>query len=1206
MKKTTLLLLLLLAIVSNVNAQFTQNFDGGGSSIALPAGWTGINGGSSNTWYVNTPLYVGAHSGTKAAMIPASSATTPHDDYLITPPITVVAGVNDRLTYWSAYSSTGYVETYDVKISKTGVNAADFTDYAVQTNYGFQFYTQKSINLSAYVGQTIYVAFHATSPVNSIGFSIDDVVNDAFPACSPTAPFTQDFEISATTSSNGDFPGCWTSVNSPNVNALWWNPNNQTNSHSGQYIAYTYYTPATGMNNYLVSPKITVVAGVNDRFSFWARSFSTTNKYLKVRVSTTTPTVNGFTTTLATFGFKDVYNKVTLDLSAYVGQSIYIGLVSQEAAACSFAVEDVVSDAMPVAPDFPQSFENANNLPVRWRTLNPSGTQPWSINSTVANAHTGTNSAQMNHTQAAQNDILVSPPIFVTTGVNDRLTYWMKSNNSTYNQLIVVGASTVVNPTAANFTTIHSNYNNTFWRKESVDLSAYAGQSVTLSFKCTSPVTSTTIYLDDFATDRLIPALHSDCQGIYNLTTRIPNLLNGQSASDNVVTFYMNENDALTGTNPIVNTTAYNIFSNSPITLYARIYNTVASTYTIKYFSLISDKITFQFQVSQVNVLASGFPSGSDIALQWSDNNGVLANETGPVLNLQDYPSSYYFNLTATNTATNCVAGSQNIYFPHFFPDVFTVSVSSGQETTTPSVFANDILPFTFFASPANANPGINITDSGTITIAAGTPPGTYIIPYHYNGNNSDGVYYQDTLFATVIIPQTGIEMNCFIDTNNNGVKDIGEQAFLKGQFHYVLNDNGVVNNLTSSLGRVTIYDTNFSNSYDLSYTINTEYAPYFSIATPSVSNVVINGFGFQMVNFPITVLQAYVDLTVTLSPSNLPRPGFTYTNRITYTNNGNLTMASGTVYFTANPGLTITNISQAGTTATANGFSYNFTNLNPDESRYIGVTMQVPTIPTVSLGQLLTNTASITNPVADVVPTDNSSSLTQTIVGSYDPNSKAESHGEKIVQSSFTANDYLTYTILFENTGTASAINVQVNDVLDAKLDETSVRMISASNNYVLDRIGNSLVWKFNNINLPPSVANTLIGHGYIVFKVKPKSGYVVGDIIPNTANIYFDFNPAILTNTFSTQFIQSLNTTGFAFSHLNCYPNPVTNTLTVSNDTPMDTIEIISVLGQTLNSIKPNDLQAQVDVSGLNPGIYFVKISAGQQEKTIKIVKE
>jgi hypothetical protein len=41
-------------------------------------------------------------------------------------------------------------------------------------------------------------------------------------------------------------------------------------------------------------------------------------------------------------------------------------------------------------------------------------------------------------------------------------------------------------------------------------------------------------------------------------------------------------------------------------------------------------------------------------------------------------------------------------------------------------------------------------------------------------------------------------------------------------------------------------------------------------------------------------------------------------------------------------------------------------------------------------------------------------SSLSQVVIGSYDPNDKMEAHGETTINNPFTADDYLYYTILF------------------------------------------------------------------------------------------------------------------------------------------------------------------------------------------------
>ena len=268
---------------------------------------------------------------------------------------------------------------------------------------------------------------------------------------------------------------------------------------------------------------------------------------------------------------------------------------------------------------------------------------------------------------------------------------------------------------------------------------------------------------------------------------------------------------------------------------------------------------------------------------------------------------------------------------------------------------------------------------------------------------------------------------------------------------------------------------------------------------------------------------------------------------------------------------------------------------------------MQVPVIPTVTIGGLLTNTASIAPLTGDVVPENNTTAVTQIIIGSYDPNDKMEAHGDKILFSSFTADEYLYYTIRFENSGTASAINVRINDVLEAKLDETSIRMVSASHPYILDRMNANLSWKFDNIQLPVSVANTTIGKGYVTFKVKPKPGFSVGDIILNTASIYFDFNPAIITNTFSTEFVQQLAINEFENSDFVFYPNPVHDIVTVSlknESNSITNIAVYDVLGKQIYTQKPSNFIANqtIDLSTVSKGIYLLEITTSNNLKVVK----
>ena len=501
------------------------------------------------------------------------------------------------------------------------------------------------------------------------------------------------------------------------------------------------------------------------------------------------------------------------------------------------------------------------------------------------------------------------------------------------------------------------------------------------------------------------------------------------------------------------------------------------------------------------------------------------------------------------------------------------------------------------------------VTDSSVI--------GTYIVTQNdinngsitkwlgVSGVTSGGSAIYTKVFADLALNIfDGIKLNAFIDLNANGTQDNGEANFTLGNFSYQLNNETSHQIYTAPYH---LYESNPQNTYNLNFTVDSNYSSQYGVPTSYTNITVPAGSGITPYNFPITIIP-YTDTAVYLYSSGAV-PGFTYANYITYKNLGNSTIPSGTITFAKDSGLSITSISENDATATATGFTYNFTNLQPYEARDITVYMQVPVLPNIALGDQLASSVALSIPANDLYPSNNSSTIVTTVTGSYDPNDKTESHGGKIVYSSFTANDYLTYTIRFENTGTANAINVRLHDVLDSQLDETSVRMVDASTNYILDRTGSELTWKFNGINLPPSVADTDTGKGFVVFQIKPKAGYSIGDIIPNTAEIYFDFNPAIYTNTTTTEFVSTLNISGFETSSFTVWPNPVKDVMNISlkdNSDKISLIRINDISGKTILSKTVNNTTTKLDCSALSNGLYFVTVKGSKGENTFKIIKE
>ena len=177
MKKNTLLLVLLIACCWQSNAQFTESFE-----TEIPATWTILDEASSSSWvWDDSPSGDGAQDGLAIASI-GSSSDSANDDYLITPPITVSAGLNDRLSFYVRSRSGGFLESYEVLLSTTTATAVDFSTVLQAESEAPGEWTKLTFDLTPYIGQSVYVAVRAKS-YSEWELYVDNFVNDTFPAC---------------------------------------------------------------------------------------------------------------------------------------------------------------------------------------------------------------------------------------------------------------------------------------------------------------------------------------------------------------------------------------------------------------------------------------------------------------------------------------------------------------------------------------------------------------------------------------------------------------------------------------------------------------------------------------------------------------------------------------------------------------------------------------------------------------------------------------------------------------------------------------------------------------------------------------------------------------------------------------------------------------------------------------------------------------
>lgn len=461
---------------------------------------------------------------------------------------------------------------------------------------------------------------------------------------------------------------------------------------------------------------------------------------------------------------------------------------------------------------------------------------------------------------------------------------------------------------------------------------------------------------------------------------------------------------------------------------------------------------------------------------------------------------------------------------------------------------------------------------------------------------------------------------NCIVNTYCSFVPG-GTYYTVQGNSKFDLNNNGCDGNdiiiptqrYTTNIGNVpgSLVSNNSGNYVMNVQAGNLNIAPvfeipaYFSVTPPNAIIPFPATTSPFSQNFCVTANGVHNDLEVILIPIIPARPGFNAVYKIIYKNKGNTTQ-SGNVNLTFNDAVTdLVSSMPVFNSQTTNRLSWNFSNFLPFETREITFTLNLNTPtdnPSLVNGDILNYTASVVG-ATDETPADAVFTFNQIVVGSFDPNDKTCLEGTVVSPS--TVGQYVHYVIRFENTGTANAENIVVKDSIDTnKYIVSSLVPLSSSASYVTRITGtNQVEFIFENINLPSDDTNN---DGYIAFKIKTKPTLVLGNTFSNSANIYFDYNAPIVTNTYTTA-IQSLGNSEFDFnSNFMLSPVPAKNILNIKATQSIDlkSLSIYSVLGQLIQShTNPNEI---IDVSMLKPGVYFIKVNTNKGGASTQFIKE
>lgn len=450
----------------------------------------------------------------------------------------------------------------------------------------------------------------------------------------------------------------------------------------------------------------------------------------------------------------------------------------------------------------------------------------------------------------------------------------------------------------------------------------------------------------------------------------------------------------------------------------------------------------------------------------------------------------------------------------------------------------------------------------------------------------------------TPVMPVNIILGKVLYDSNMDGICDENDSPLPYTELQIEIGDVSYTT-FTDQNGLYVI-----SGLEDITYTLNVQViSSVFENISPLVQDIVFSEEVNEVnVNHCLGQPIPVADLEVTLIGITSPRPGFDATYSLVVQNKGSLPQENVVVNIAYNDDrISYAASSVVGATATAGILSIPVGNIQAFGAVGGEISFSVMQPPVNIGGESLLFEVSLSAVADDITPENNQAVLNQVIVNSFDPNDITVHEGAEIYVEQ--ADDYLTYTIRFQNTGTAEAIDIKLENTLDDLLDWETFTPITSSHSYEVKLTGNLLEFDYKNILLPDSTANEPGSHGFVTYKVKPKAEYGLGDIVSNQAEIYFDFNPAIITNIATTEVIEvtaGVNDNAVAIARL--YPNPVKDQLHVEvAQGELTSVAVYDINGRLCLSANANI----IDTNTLNSGIYFVKVTTDAGSANYKIIK-
>ncbi len=275
----------------------------------------------------------------------------------------------------------------------------------------------------------------------------------------------------------------------------------------------------------------------------------------------------------------------------------------------------------------------------------------------------------------------------------------------------------------------------------------------------------------------------------------------------------------------------------------------------------------------------------------------------------------------------------------------------------------------------------------------------------------------------------------------------------------------------------------------------------------------------------------------------------------------------------------------------------WNFPMMNFDSAHFTA-NITVITDTTANNFDTLQFEAIVTPSVGDQQPLDNFRlDYRFPVVNSYDPNQISVYPPGHCEEHYVQRGTPLTYTVQFQNTGTAEALEVMIVDSIEANINFSTMTFRAASHPMILEvGPGNVLKFMFHNIHLPDSNTNEPASHGYVIFDILAVSSISSGTVVSNQAAIYFDLNAPVWTNITSNTIVDVIPACAVGVAEnepdeLSIFPNPASVQLTLRSTAPIGEVTVYNLMGQSVLLSQFVDAQElQIGVAVWPKGIYLL----------------